>query len=56
LAAGRVQAEVLQAVCQGVTDPNAVDLDRAEAMMRERLLPLLLVAGLAGQSRLPTSL
>lgn len=41
LAAGRVQAEVLETACRGLTDPDAVDLDRAEAMMRQRLLPLL---------------
>ncbi len=46
LAAGRVQAEVLETACRGLTDADAVDLDRAEALMRERLLPLLVDAGM----------
>ncbi len=46
LEAGAIQAEVLAAVCAGKASAAEVDLDAAEAAMREKLLPYLAAHGL----------
>lgn len=43
--AGEVQAEVLDALCAGISAPSEVDLARAEALIDERLTPLLAERG-----------
>ena len=41
LQAGRVQAQLLAELCEGVTDPAAIDYPRGVKLAEERLLPLL---------------
>lgn len=46
LTAGAIQAEVLAEVCRDIASPVQVDWNRAEFLMRERLLPLLRAHGI----------
>jgi hypothetical protein len=46
LTAGAIQAEVLAEVCRDIASPAQVDWNRAEFLMRKRLLPLLRTHGI----------